>query len=119
MKEWIPFGFALSSAKGLNSIQPQHLVDMRHGSCAKDKSRTLQQWSRIRSSIFGPLSWVEECRVVCALWLLQLYYVLGTKDGYLSAEDSHGKAENCGFLEASGPRFKDGSLTAWNAYRTG
>lgn len=55
-------------------------------------------------SITGTPSWVEEYRVVRALWLLQLYRVLE------KGKNSHVRAEDYGFSKAWGPRFRDWEL---------
>lgn len=107
-------GFLECHIKRLNAIQPQHLFDPRHGFRASVHANDIfENYPKGRAytpPITGTPSWVEEYRVVRALWLLQLYRVLETKHDPLKRKSSPIGAEDYGFSEAWGPRLKDWEL---------
>lgn len=96
--------------KRLNAIKPQHLLDPRRGFPASDTFENYPEGRAYTPPIAGTPSWVEEYRVVRALWLLQLYRILELKNEPLKGKSSHVKAENYGFSEAWGPRLESWEL---------
>lgn len=100
-------GFLECHIRRLNAIQPQHLVDPRHGFRANDTFENYPKGRAYTPPTTGTPSWVEEYRVVRALWLLQLYRVLETKYEPLKGNDSYLRAEDYGFSQAWGTRLKD------------
>lgn len=83
MKESIPFGLALPSAKGPNSIQPHHLVDMRHRRMELVPRTSLEHDSKGRA--YDPP--ISDLALIHA-------------DAHVKAAGSHAKAEHCALLEA-------------------
>ena len=96
--------------KRLNAIQPQHLVDPRHGFSAKGTFENYPKGRAYTLPITGTPSWVEEYRVVRALWRLQLYRILKNKYEPFKGKSSPVQAEDYEFSEAWGTRLKDWEL---------
>ena len=96
--------------KRLNAIQPQHLNDPGHRFVRDHIFENYPKGRAYSPSISGSPSWVEEYRVVRALWLLQLYRILETKHEPHKGENSRVEAEDYGFCEIWRPRLKNWEL---------
>lgn len=96
--------------KRLNAIQPQHLDDPGHRFVRGSIFENYPKGRAYTPSITGAPSWVEEYRVLRALWLLQFYRILEAHYESLKGKSSHVGAKDYGFCEAWGPRLKNWEL---------
>lgn len=96
--------------KRLNAIQPQHLENPVHYFRWTDPFQNYPKGRAYTPSTSDVPSWVEEYRVVRALWQLQLYHLLKTKYEPAKSKDSYAGGRDPGLLEAWGHRLKEWEL---------
>lgn len=92
--------------KRLNAVQPQHLHDPRHRFTRGSIIENYPKGRAYTPSVTGAPSWVEEYRVVRALWLLQLYRILEVKCESPKSKTSRVGDKKYRFSEAWEPRLK-------------
>lgn len=93
--------------KRFNAIEPQHLENRSHRFSKMDPFKNYPKGRAYTPSNIDAPSWVEEYRVVRALWLLQFYHIFETK--HEPAKNNAGYVGGCGpgFLEAWRHRLND------------